>query len=897
MHALYRLVFLVVVFTPSRFVLGQQNSSKPPLTVEEARAKHNQIAAARVVPTKDNEQFAPYWTAEGGWHTELQLRNNLSTGSMIVTPILRTPDGAETSLTPVTLLSGEVQSIDLNKALTAVNSDLLGKANAYGSIALRYNSPSWRNLYASVMIHDTGHPIMYHLDAINQAANYVTGSREGIWWLPTKLTRDYLILTNQSNHSLQGTLWLYDGAGKPWSQPLQLGAKQTQRLSVRQLLEAAGFSGQYGGIKVEMPQGAGSLDTAHILYDEVAGFSATMKMFDYEPKVKLEERDYAEKGLWSTRAPMLALAHPDPVLAFPANTNLQPMLLLRNTTNRQVKANLSFHWRNASRDGRASVPEVTLAPFESRKIDVQELQNKGAIPLDAYWAQVTLTTNTLPDEVMAVAASYDSTLRYGAQTPFSDQLIAHLEGGQWQVDPTHTSLIAAGNGGTKSVKAMLTLFYDQGRKQYRLERTIAADDQWWIDIGQLIRLQALDISGSALPANLTSGAYQLREISDPEQNLLYEGKVVTDKTFGHATYGCMVCCGYNSGNVIKLIEDPTFVDVSSRKYVDAYATNACSGSLDPVTGYFPTWQSFNTSIFNAQSASIIGVGPGSAQIRTTASGLPWGDGVGTRHACPLANPWAEGGGNVIRVSVTQADITQDNITVVLEGPPGAAGTLKVEIDGPNATQVVQNSGPVYPGTYTYNFGLSNIPYSEFTAVKATWQPDGADHVGSLPYHFSVLGIYEHTQYNTPSENQCSGGPTPITAWTAGPPSCPHIDTTVISGFDFRVTNPAGGTGSGHSINYGDVGQEFSCSKNSGDLRSNVTITGTLGGLSNTTVAACPTGPLYSAGTQVFIKGIGVKTVTDRCPACCSSNHLDNYTTDTRCTGVGSLPNALTVRLY
>ena len=404
MRALYPLAFLFTIFTPCRFAIAQQHTPKPFITREEARAKHDKIAAARTVPTKDNEQFAPYWTAESGWHTELQLRNNLSTGSMIVSPILRTSDGAETSLNPITLLSGEVQSIDLNKALTAVSSDLLGKANAYGSIALRYNSPGWRNLYASVMVHDTGHPIMYHLDAINQAAKYVTGSREGIWWLPTKFTRDYLILTNQSNHALQGTLWLYDGAGKPWSQPLQLGAKQTQRLSVKQLIEAAGFSGQYGGIKIEMPQGAGSLDTAHILYDEVAGFSATMKMFDYDPKATLEQRDYAETGLWTTRAPMLALTHPDPILAFPANTILQPMVLLRNTTSRQVKANLSFHWRNASKDGRASVPEMTLAPFESRKVDVQELQNKGAIPLDAYWAQLTLTTNSFPDEVMAVAS-------------------------------------------------------------------------------------------------------------------------------------------------------------------------------------------------------------------------------------------------------------------------------------------------------------------------------------------------------------------------------------------------------------------------------------------------------------------------------------------------------------
>jgi hypothetical protein len=230
------------------------------------------------------------------------------------------------------------------------------------------------------------------------------------------------------------------------------------------------------------------------------------------------------------------------------------MILIRNTTGKPVKANLTFHWRNASKDGRASVPAITLAPFESRKIDVQALQNGNVIPMDANWAQVTLTTNTLPNEVMAVAASYDATLRYGAQTPFSDQLTGHLEGGQWQVDATHTSLIAAGNGGSQPVQAALTFLYDRGRKQYRLEKTIAADDQWWVDISQLIRNQIPDSTGQTLPVDLTAGAYQLREIGD-RQDVLYEGKVVTDKTYGQATYGCMECCGYPDEGF--LVDDPS----------------------------------------------------------------------------------------------------------------------------------------------------------------------------------------------------------------------------------------------------------------------------------------------------------------------------------------------------
>jgi hypothetical protein len=179
------------------------------------------------------------------------------------------------------------------------------------------HSYSLHNLYGSVMVHDTGHPIMYHLDAFGEAPGYVSGSREGIWWLPTSSTRDYLILTNQSNHSLQGTLWLYDASGKSSNQPVQLAPRQTERLSVRELLAKAGLQGMYGGIKVEVPNGAGSLDSAHILFDETAGFSATMKMFDYNPQAQIAERDFARTSLWTTRAPMLALSSPDPVLAFP----------------------------------------------------------------------------------------------------------------------------------------------------------------------------------------------------------------------------------------------------------------------------------------------------------------------------------------------------------------------------------------------------------------------------------------------------------------------------------------------------------------------------------------------------------------------------------------------------
>ena len=86
-------------------------------------------------------------------------------------------------------------------------------------------------------------------------------------------------------------------------------------------MRGAGLTGSYGGLKVYTPSHSGSLDSLHILFDEQASFSALMKMFDQGPTANLEERDYAHTKVWTLRAPMLALSHPDPALAFPGGYN------------------------------------------------------------------------------------------------------------------------------------------------------------------------------------------------------------------------------------------------------------------------------------------------------------------------------------------------------------------------------------------------------------------------------------------------------------------------------------------------------------------------------------------------------------------------------------------------
>jgi hypothetical protein len=497
-------------------------------------------------------QVVAYWTTETGWNSELQLRNNALSQDLIVTPVLRLADGAETSLASVTVKPQEVKSIDIGAAIAATGApQLLG---TYGSVVLRYSSPSQQVLYAAMMVRRIGYPIAFHIDALGESLDSQTGSREGIWWLPKDSTSDYLILTNQGSNPIPIVLSLYNSLGKESKQMLILGAFETRRYSVRKLAQAAGLIGSYGGIKVAATTHAGSLDTLHFLFDETAGFSAILKMFDYDPTTPLQERDYAHTGIWTQRAPMLALSNPDPALAFTPGTTLHPQVFIRNTTGKPADAGLRFYWRTASTAGPAAGPPLHLNPYETRAIDVTALQSAGALPKEAHWTSVTLTTNGLPGEVVAVAASYDSSIRYGAQTPFSDQLTFKWEGGMWEYDhPYHNSIITAGNGGTKPTHAAFTIFYNQGTQRYDLEQTLQPDEQMWIDVGKLIREHIPDKNGNVLPAELTSGSYEFRDLTNKFIGNLFEGKVIYDKTYGQVTYGCSGCCGYTQ---TKLYSDP-----------------------------------------------------------------------------------------------------------------------------------------------------------------------------------------------------------------------------------------------------------------------------------------------------------------------------------------------------
>jgi len=346
------------------------------------------------------------------------------------------------------------------------------------------------------------------------------------------------------------------------------------------------------GVTVEIPTGGGNLVTSHIVFDETTGMSATMKAF---------ERDPAEKPKGHTmRTPMMALANPDPMLQFPAGTKLIPQVFLRNSTAIPLRVGASLAWRSPSQSGSLALPETTLAAGATRIANL----GAAAVPADAYWATVVLQYEGRRGDLVPVAASFDESGRYGLQTPFSEG-VSHLwKGSMWHVDGTRNSLITAGNGGTGTTHAAMTLFYNKGKSSYTIEKQLEPGQQIWADVGDIIRSQIPDKNGKTIPRDVTMGTYELRDLDHIGVGYLYEGKLVIDKSWGHGYYGC-AGCGYEGQ---QLLPNPFSGGVGTQGNNTAESEDMCSNSWVDVTSETYDWastKSTNTTHNGHQTACAL----------------------------------------------------------------------------------------------------------------------------------------------------------------------------------------------------------------------------------------------------------------------------------------------------
>ncbi len=251
------------------------------------------------------------------------------------------------------------------------------------------------------------------------------------------------------------------------------------------------------------------------------------------------------------------------------------------------------------------------------------------------------------------------------------------------------------------------------------------------------------------------------------------------------------------------------------------------------------------------------------------------------------------------VQINSAAMESDQISIEL-APTGTSGDLTLQLTGPNnASHTVRTVPTAGAGVRNESFDIPNLPNGEFDNIRATWRVGSVDIIGNFPFHIKVLGMFRHSQYNIPHEDQCGGNP--VAAYITNA-ACVFTPTTLRQTFLSQVNL----NGSGVSMAHGNLVREAFCLRRPGapanangrSFRGVAAFSGTCGGaLNNSTVARCDTNADLGCNVRLFINTVGIKTVTDRCPACCGHNQLDNFTTNGACAGIADLGNFKTIKLF
>jgi hypothetical protein len=501
------------------------------------------------------------------------------------------------------------------------------------------------------------------------------GGIEGIWWLPAKSSTGYLILSNPSGKPVSGSLVL-SSLSKNVRIPLGIGPGQTKRIDLREALGPSNIAA-IGGLTLSLP-GNESLSATEIVFDELTGLAAIMKLFDREPD------DQPVNHI--LRAPMMALSQPDQGLGFPNGTTLIPRIFLRNAGSGPAQVSLTVDWRSESKTGELALTRLALAPGEVRVVSLME----GQIPLDATWGTVKLAYSGRRADLVAVALSYDEDYRYGLQTPFSENLSRMWAGGMWHVDPTHNTFITTGNAGSESTAAEVTLFYNGGKSKYRIEKMLSSGQQLWLDVGRLIHDQVPDSDGRTLAPDTMTGSYELRDLDHATVGELYEGKLIIDKTYGHAAYGCGTCCG---DGVPTLLPSPFGGPPDINNTDVMQSLEQCTGDLIDLADDAYNWNSTNTAVATLPTKVLHTVAVGSA----SGSGTVYVQADHPAPRCPMAYYSPSQQVVVAKLTCTSSVTRGGTATCTATGPSGSTFSNWKFTDGSNNTVTSTSTSSTWSG--------------------------------------------------------------------------------------------------------------------------------------------------------------------------------------------------------
>jgi hypothetical protein len=151
------------------------------------------------------------------------------------------------------------------------------------------------------------------------------------------------------------------------------------------------------------------------------------------------------------------------------------------------------------------------------------------------------------------------------------------------------------------------LHYDNGTKTYAMQQTIPPGEQMWVNLAELIHNRAPDRKGNVVPADVSSGTYDLQDLGHGPGSLLM-ASLAPDSVWGNPRQPPQPeCCGTTAAFDLSS-SDITIGGLGAS--INARGWDICANQGFDLFSYVSSWYSGNAAIATVTPGKVKGVAPG-----------------------------------------------------------------------------------------------------------------------------------------------------------------------------------------------------------------------------------------------------------------------------------------------
>jgi hypothetical protein len=466
------------------------------------------VAASRqhaLPPEKPGSLVGGLWMTDANTKSQIYLRNLVETSAVTATPVLYLSNGVRYALDPVTIAPSGTKVVDVNAALQSKG--VAPYATLHGYVEVDYNWP-WNPLCATVRDVDTTHSLIFTYGLGPAAAPSQatpgkpasTQTAEGVWWKQEPDVSGFVSLANPSALPIPATVQVSDDQGTLLqTDAVTVSPHGTKLVAVSKLGATARA---VGGVHVAYKTTDGStLIVNGGVEDRNSGYSAAIP-FVSSPTTSADSYDttVAEIGLMTGAA--------DPMMAFPAGTRFTPYSVMRNVSTAPLTLAPTAWWVEGGNSKSAPLPTLTLAPGESRTLDMPALL--ATTRLKNYNGSFTLAFDVQGKRggLLIAAGSVDQTYTYVFEvTPRAATESASKSLAYWSTANGDDTMVNLWNPADEAQDLIFKLTYAGGH--YSLPVHLAARATRRFNISEIILAQIPDAEGNVVPLTVQEGSGRL----------------------------------------------------------------------------------------------------------------------------------------------------------------------------------------------------------------------------------------------------------------------------------------------------------------------------------------------------------------------------------------------------